>query len=719
MGTLSVFRSPVGFIIGHLRLGFSRPQPPTQPAASQLEPRRGNKFKSVTQRLRYSFDANWNLYTTNKPKLKKDKIMKSKKILALGLSGALLIPLSGTICTSMSFAATPHENTTIAEKNDAVVPKDEAAAQAKVKKTREAWQASRSAAKAQFDSGSKGFFEEVGAKDAIAQLQTDYKVSDGTPLISYTHIGDPKDATSLKNMASTFQWMRKANALRAQWGDVDGSPAGPLKVTDELMAIAQVNTNWSTFHHEHSHNGYGENIAWGYSDPFTGWFDAEKKIYDSKGKGVTGHYTNIVNHEYGVTGFAVRTGDREGYGVTHLQQFNWGASAFNRKSQRRQPENCHTQESIDQLKAQGINPDSIEWLGPLCSDNSSSESETPESVATGAYTVDEYEKRFQDYYQKIQARMRYGDANLKAKYDAAKKELSQLQAKRAAVSRPERLAGPSGVETSVNVAKHAWGDKWPVVYVASNHNPVDALAAGTLGDGPVVLTDGVSLNLGGVKPEQIVILGGSKAVPANIEAQAASLVGATNVTRLQGGDRNATAEAVANRWQTINGLPKVVYVTRNAGMGSPDAVAGSVLRDGPILTFTNDASIAAAGKKIKEFAPEKVIVLGGEAVATPPVVAQLVGKTSWQRWSGSDRYQTAAIVAKNALAQKAGRVAYIAAGTALKDAMVAGAVNDGVILLTPNTGAGVRQQRESLKLESVIGVGGIRVLPEAVLAAIR
>lgn len=637
--------------------------------------------------------------------------MKSNKLLALNLAVALVLPLGTFATTAVASPSTPQrfESTSAAEAN----------AQAKVKKTREAWQASRSAAKAQFDSGSKGFFEEVGATEALKELQTDYKVSDGTPLISYTHIGDPKDATSLKNMASTFQWMRKANALRAQWGDVDGSPAGPLKVTDELMAIAQVNINWSTFHHEHSHNGYGENLAWGYSDPFTGWFDAEKKIYDSKGKGETGHYTNIVNHEYGVTGFAVRTGDRESYGVTHLQQFNWGASAFNRKSQRRQPENCHTQESIDQLKAQGINPDSIEWLGSLCSDNSSSESKTPKSAAPGGYTVDEYEKRFQDYYQKIQARMRHGDANLKAKYDTAKKELSQLQAKRAAVSRPERLAGPSGVETSVNVAKHAWGDKWPVVYVASNRNPVDALAAGTLGDGPVVLTDGVSLNLGGVKPEQIVILGGSKAVPANIETQAASLVGATNVTRLQGGDRNATAEAVANRWQTINGLPKVVYVTRNAGMGSPDAVAGSVLRDGPILTFTNDASIAAAGKKIKEFAPEKVIVLGGEAVATLPVVAQLVGKTSWQRWSGSDRYQTAAIVAKNALTQKAGRVAYIAAGTALKDAMVAGAVNDGVILLTPNPATGMLKQRTAIGLESVIGVGGSKVLPDSVLNSIR
>nr|WP_249289521.1 cell wall-binding repeat-containing protein [Mobiluncus mulieris] len=68
----------------------------------------------------------------------------------------------------------------------------------------------------------------------------------------------------------------------------------------------------------------------------------------------------------------------------------------------------------------------------------------------------------------------------------------------------ERLAGPSGVETSLAVAKHTWGDSWKVVYVASNRNPVDALPAATIGDGPVVLTDGNSLNLGGVKPGKIV-----------------------------------------------------------------------------------------------------------------------------------------------------------------------------------------------------------------------
>ena len=59
----------------------------------------------------------------------------------------------------------------------------------------------------------------------------------------------------------------------------------------------------------------------------------------------------------------------------------------------------------------------------------------------------------------------------------------------------ERLAGPSGVETSLAVAKHTWGTDWKVVYVASNRNPVDALPAATIGDGPVVSVSYTHLTL--------------------------------------------------------------------------------------------------------------------------------------------------------------------------------------------------------------------------------
>ncbi|MDY6077190.1 cell wall-binding repeat-containing protein [Mobiluncus sp.] len=144
----------------------------------------------------------------------------------------------------------------------------------------------------------------------------------------------------------------------------------------------------------------------------------------------------------------------------------------------------------------------------------------------------------------------------------------------------ERLAGPSGVETSLVVAKHTWGTNWPVVYVAANRNPVDALPAATIGDGPVVLTDGKQLNLGGVKPGHIVILGGPGAVP------------------------DAVLQTVANGAAT-------------------------------------------------------------------------------QRFAGANRYLTAFEIAKFAATDPARTVTYVASGTALKDAMVAGASKDGFILLTP------------------------------------
>ena len=69
-------------------------------------------------------------------------------------------------------------------------------------------------------------------------------------------------------------------------------------------------TNWS------------ENIAWRYSDPYDGWYVKEKKIYDNKEKGVTGHYTNIME-DYGtapMTGIGISYGSTE-YGVTHCQRF--------------------------------------------------------------------------------------------------------------------------------------------------------------------------------------------------------------------------------------------------------------------------------------------------------------------------------------------------------------------------------------------------------------
>lgn len=279
----------------------------------------------------------------------------------------------------------------------------------------------------------------------------------------------------------------------------------------------------------------------------------------------------------------------------------------------------------------------------------------------------------------------------------------------------ERLAGPSGVETSLAVAKHTWGSTWPVVYVASNRNPVDALPAATIGDGPVVLTDGKSLNLGGVKPGKIVLLGGVGAVPQAIEDQAKAT--GAEVVRLAGADRNATAVAIAKQWVKVNGTPKNVYVTKNTGSGSPDAVAASVLRDGPILTFTNDASAAALPGVVSELKAGKVTALGGGAVVPDTILNTAAGGKATARLAGANRYETAFTIAKYGKVQKSGSVVYLASGTGLKDAMVAGAAKDGVILLSPSNGEGVKAKADALGASKLMIIGGTGVMPDTTVQA--
>ena len=158
-----------------------------------------------------------------------------------------------------------------------------------------------------YDQGSLGFFTFVGAADAVDVLKN-------AKYASSTKLGEETDATSLTNMAKSFDFMRECNQLRAKEG------LGPLVVTDRLMAIAQSDLNWSDKNIAHSEQfNVGENLSWNYKDPFDGWYTAEKA---EKG----GHYLNIVKKEYVTTGFAVCTAGRSRkYTVSHGQVFQFSA----------------------------------------------------------------------------------------------------------------------------------------------------------------------------------------------------------------------------------------------------------------------------------------------------------------------------------------------------------------------------------------------------------
>lgn len=191
-------------------------------------------------------------------------------------------------------------------------------------------------AQAQFNKGSLGFFEAMGSADAVAELKSKAKsTQNGATFTDSTHIGAEDDATNLIWMYRSIQLAKIGNALRSQ-GDNNFAPMSELKVSDRLMARAQVNANFSNSPRiGHSQNAgpdgtfdTGENLAWGYDwqtdgrQPYEGWYTEEKADYDNHTGGVTGHYTSLMKKDWTATGIAYAMNSEE-YGSTCSQVFIW------------------------------------------------------------------------------------------------------------------------------------------------------------------------------------------------------------------------------------------------------------------------------------------------------------------------------------------------------------------------------------------------------------
>ena len=266
-------------------------------------------------------------------------------------------------------------------------------------------------AQAQIALGSYGFFSEYANEDShaltILTMVVDYqnseqftvdnpKLSEKATYRSKTIIGDESDATSLNNMKRAIELLREGNELRTTDDNFTGLKE--LLVTDAMMASAQANANASYDIEAHwtwlRTNGYntGENTARGYQDAYRGWYDAEKEVYDylqahpeldevedadvimkalnlpSKAFVQVGHYENIVYDKYQITGLGVDTKNS----ITQTQNFNFYSGLWKKDT---------------------------------------------------AYTVDEYEARFMEYYNKVYAAL----SDAEAKRDAAKAELERIE----------------------------------------------------------------------------------------------------------------------------------------------------------------------------------------------------------------------------------------------------------------------------------------------------
>lgn len=201
---------------------------------------------------------------------------------------------------------------------------------------------------------------------------------------------------------------------------------------------------------------------------------------------------------------------------------------------------------------------------------------------------------------------------------------SDIEAELAATGMPvRRVAGADRHETSAAVASTGWPSGADRVYLARDDVAVDALSAGSLDDGPVLLANAAGHNLDGLRqtidsiaPDEVVALGGTAAVPEWVLQEAAT---GRPTGRLAGMDRYDTAAAIVDASQAA-GASGVVLASSNDPMGALIASTSSL----PVLPLPACGSIPdEIAHQLARLSPAMAVVVGDASDVCDDMLAQV------------------------------------------------------------------------------------------------
>lgn len=282
-----------------------------------------------------------------------------------------------------------------------------------------------------------------------------------------------------------------------------------------------------------------------------------------------------------------------------------------------------------------------------------------------------------------------------------------------------RLSGENRYETAIAVSKQGW-EAADTVVIARGDQYADALTAAPLADqmdAPILLTrsgalvPGVAEEIARLGATKAIVLGGTKAVSADVVAELEGLE--LEVDRIGGETRYDTAVAIAAEVET-DGTEAVVV----SGLNFPDALsAGSyaAVNDKPILLTRPDRIPAVIAEELDYY--DTTMIIGGTQAVSNDVAADLPNAT---RVSGADRYLTSAAVAEQLFE---GAVEGLAAnGQNFPDALtgnVLAAAYEAPMLLVKQDSVNPRVETRANYYGTVFTSGGTKVVSPEVIKALH
>lgn len=191
--------------------------------------------------------------------------------------------------------------------------------------------------------------------------------------------------------------------------------------------------------------------------------------------------------------------------------------------------------------------------------------------------------------------------------------------------------------------------------------------------------------------------------------------------RLAGADRYETA-VEASRWSY--GRPRTVLVATAAEFADALAAGPGADRAGaPVLLVQPDRVPVAVQEELQRIRPERIVVLGGRAAISEPVISQLRKYGDVERLQGTDRYRTAAAISREFFGSSTNEV-WISSAEDYADALTggAGAAHRNAPMLLTRAAAlpgGTQSELERMSPDRVMLVGGSAVVDEQVMAQVR
>lgn len=288
--------------------------------------------------------------------------MDKKRIQHLGLAAVLSIAMLGTTVPVTVLAATPtgtasesEEAIATAKQNLEQAKKEKTDAEASVKNA----QTEMTAAQAKYEQdlqkakenldAAQTAYDNVGIDFLNSVISNDsYKIANWKKLLANSSddkVKNAYDETTFNEAFSVDNLLRVATLLdtcnnyrKSDNNFTEANNRVGMKLSPELVVSATASAMVSRNQMAHvlfrtddveidkinfpNATNWSENIAWRYSDPYDGWYVKEKKIYDNKEEGVTGHYTSIMG-DFGsapMTGIGISYGSTD-YRVAYCQRF--------------------------------------------------------------------------------------------------------------------------------------------------------------------------------------------------------------------------------------------------------------------------------------------------------------------------------------------------------------------------------------------------------------